>query len=218
MSGARNELLRKIKIKREVFSMVEELKSMVGRDETIFYEGKPDKKCFIFESIFNPLLPVAILWAVIDMGFLGAAMGDMQIVMIPFMLFHMMPVWIYLGGVIFSFRRYKNTYYIVTDHAIYVSSGIFTMNLEAKTFAELSRVNLHRGIFDQMFNVGDIQITTNQFTKKNMPASLNINSISNYTEVYQLVKKLQKDIYSDIMYPNDLRLQENHGYKTKYRG
>lgn len=33
--------------------MVEELKSMVGMDETILYEGKPDKKCFIFESIFS---------------------------------------------------------------------------------------------------------------------------------------------------------------------
>ena len=196
--------------------MIEELKSM---DETILYEGKPDKKCFIFESIFNPLLPVAILWAVIDMGFLGFGIGGgMPIFMLPFMLFHMMPVWIYIGGVIFSFRRYKNTYYIVTDHAVYASSGIFTMNLETKTFAELSRVNLHRGIFDQMFGVGDVQITTNQLTKKNMPAMLNINSISNYTEVYQMVKKLQKDIYADIMYPNDLRPKENHGYKTKYRG
>lgn len=198
--------------------MVQELKSMVGMDETILYEGKPEKKCFIMESVFNPLLPVAIIWAVIDMGFLGAAMGSMQFVMVPFMLFHMMPVWIYLSGVVFSFRRYKNTYYIVTDHAVYVSSGIFTMNLEAKTFAELSRINLHRGIFDQMFNVGDVQITTNQLTKKNMPAIIGINSISNYSEVYQMVKKLQKDIYSDIMYPNDLRPEENHGYKTKYRG
>ena len=92
------------------------------------------------------------------------------------------------------------------------------MNLEAKTFAELSRVNMHRGIFDQMCGVGDVQITTNQLTKKNMPAVLQISSISNYTEVFQMVKKLQKDIYSDIMYPNDLRPKENHGYKTKYRG
>jgi uncharacterized membrane protein YdbT with pleckstrin-like domain len=130
----------------------------------------------------------------------------------------MMPVWIYLSGVIFSFRKYKNTYYIVTDHAIYISSGIFTMNLETKTFAEMSRVNLHRGIFDQMFHVGDIHITTNQLTRKNMPAVLQISSISNYTEVFQLVKKLQKDIYADIMFPNDLRPEENHGYKTKYRG
>lgn len=198
--------------------MVNELKSMIGMDETILYEGKPDKKCFIFESILNPLLPVAIIWAVLDMSFMGFAVGGMQRIMIPFMLIHMMPVWIYLGGVIFSFRRYKNTYYVVTDHAVYVSSGIFTMNLQEKTFAELSRVNLHRGIFDQMFNVGDIQITTNQLTKKNVPAVITINSISNYTEVYQMVKKLQKDIYSDIMYPNDLRPNENHGYKTKYRG
>ena len=161
--------------------MVAELKSMIGIDETILYEGKPDKKCFIFESILNPLLPVAIIWAVLDIGFIGFGVEAMPLFMIPFMLVHMMPVWIYLGGVIFSFRRYKNTYYIVTDHAVYVSSGIFTMNLESKTFAELSRVNLHRGIFDQMFNVGDVQITTNQFTKKNMPALININSISNYT-------------------------------------
>ena len=198
--------------------MVNELKSMIGMDETILYEGKPDKKCFIFESILNPLLPVAIIWAVLDMSFMGFAVGGMQRIMIPFMLIHMMPVWIYLGGVIFSFRRYKNTYYVVTDHAVYVSSGIFTMNLQEKTFAELSRVNLHRGIFDQMFNVGDIQITTNQFTKKNVPAVITISSITNYTEVYQMVKKLQKDIYSDIMYPNDLRPNENHGYKTKYGG
>lgn len=187
-------------------------------DETILYEGKPDKTCFIVESIFNPLLPVAIIWAVIDMGLLGFSMGSMPLFMMLFILLHMMPVWIYLGGVIFSFRRYKNAYYIVTDQAVYVSSGIFTMNLEAKSFAELSRVNLHRGIFDQIFNVGDVRITTNQFTKKNVPAVLNISNISNYTEVYQLVKKLQKDIYSDIMYPNDLRPNENHGYKTKYRG
>lgn len=110
--------------------MVEELKSMVGSNETILYEGKPDKKCFIFESIFNPLLPVAIIWAIFDTGFLGIAIGSMNFVMIPFMLFHLMPVWIYLAGVLFSLRRYKNTCYIVTDHAVYISSGVFTMNLE----------------------------------------------------------------------------------------
>lgn len=198
--------------------MVSELKALVGQDETILYEGKPNKKCFIFESIFNPLLPVAIIWAIFDLGFMMLATRDFNPIITPFILFHMMPVWIYLAGVIFAFRKYKNIYYIVTDHAIYVSKGIFTMQLDVKTFAELSRINLHRGIFDQMFHVGDIQITTNQLTGKNTPAILHINSISNYTEVYQLVKKLQKDIYADTMYPNDLRPEENHGYKTKYRG
>lgn len=73
--------------------MVEELKNMVRMDETILYEGKPDKKCFIFESIFNPLLLFAIIWAIFDAGFLGMAVGGMQLLLLPFMLFHMMPLW-----------------------------------------------------------------------------------------------------------------------------
>lgn len=199
--------------------MEEELKSMIGMDESILYEGKPDKKCFVFESIFNPLLPLAILWAVFDFSFFRLSFsGQMGGIIIPFLFLHMMPVWIYLFGVIFSFRKYENTYYIVTDHAVYISSGVFTVNLEVKTFAEQSRVNIHRGIFDQMFDVGDVRITTNQIKEDNTAAVLSFNSITEYKEVYQLITKLQKDIYSDMMYPNDLRPKENHGYQTKYRG
>ena len=85
--------------------MIEELRRMVGMDETILYEGKPDKKCFIFESIFNPLLSVAIIWAIFDAGFLGMAMGGMNFIMIPFFLFHLMPVWIYIAGVILFIQK-----------------------------------------------------------------------------------------------------------------
>ena len=53
--------------------MLEELKAIVGSNEKILYEGKPNKKCYIFESIFNPLLPFALLWAIIDFSILGGA-------------------------------------------------------------------------------------------------------------------------------------------------
>ena len=36
--------------------MNDDLKSMVGQDEKIMWEGKPSKKCFIFESIFKASL------------------------------------------------------------------------------------------------------------------------------------------------------------------
>ena len=103
--------------------MIEELKNIIGQNEKILYEGKPNKKCYIFESIFNPLLPFALLWAIIDFGILGGvfATGEgsgMLFFIIPFMLIHLMPVWIYLGGVLFTTIRYKNTAYIVTDKAI----------------------------------------------------------------------------------------------------
>lgn len=203
--------------------MIEELKKIVGSNEKILYEGKPNKKCYIFESIFNPLLPFALLWTIFDFSIFGEVFvveefENMSFFIILFMLFHMMPVWMYLGGILFTARRYKNTAYIVTDRAIYVSRGVFIQNINTKPFAELSHINLHRGIFDQMFNVGDIIATTNQLSQKGTSETISIDSISNYIDVYNMVKKLQTDIYADVMYPNAKRPNENSGYNTEYKG
>jgi membrane protein YdbS with pleckstrin-like domain len=209
--------------------MDNELKLLIGKDEKIIYTGKPNKKCFIFESIFNPLLPFALLWGLIDFGVIGFSMTAKDekaaFFLVPFMLLHLMPVWIYLGGALLSFRRYQNTSYIVTDKAIYASGGVFSRHYNTKPFAELSHVDLHRGIFDQWFGVGDIITTSAQANpatlngrRTSTNAGISIDSISNYIEVYNIVKKLQQDIYTDVMYPNDLRPKGNHGYNTKYRG
>ena len=189
---------------------MKELKMIIGSNEKILYEGKPNKKCYIFESIFNPLLPFALLWAIIDFGIIGGTFfvegaTNLLFFIIPFMLLHLMPVWIYLGGILFTVRRYKNTAYIVTDKAIYISTGIFTRTINTKPFAELSHINLHRGIFDQMFNVGDIIATSNQLNQNGKTTTISISSISDYVDVYNLVKKLQIDIYTDVQYPNAKR-------------
>ena len=210
-----------------------ELLALITEGENILWEGRPNKRCFILEAIFNPLLPIALIWGAIDFGFIYAFMGGMQevsnsapvrstpmgIMMIGFFALHLMPVWIYLAGVIFSFLRYKNTSFAVTDQGVYVSGGIFTQNFERKPFAEMSHVNIHRGIFDQMLGVGDVVMTGNHDgynTRHNLFRGTTICDIADYAQVYQLVKKLQTDIYADTMYPNDLRPSENHGYRTKY--
>ena len=144
---------------------------------------------------------------------------------IVFMLFHLMPVWIYLGGVLLSVKRYKNTEYVITERGIYVSGGMFSYTYEMKPFAELSHVRIHRGIFDQKLGVGDVEASTSQtFNYANRSngaisgSIISIKDIPDYAEVFNMVKKLQTDIYSDTMYPNELRPKENHGYKTEYKG
>ncbi|MBO5576784.1 MAG: PH domain-containing protein [Ruminococcus sp.] len=209
-----------------------DLEAMVGSGEQVLWRGTPLKKCFIFESIFNPMLPFALLWAVFDIGFIvlsskssnqSGADKSLGIFLIVFFAIHLMPVWLYLGGVLLSFRRYKNTAYIITDKGIYVSGGTFTYNCRMKPFTELSNVNIHRGIFDQMFNVGDVVLSSQNSVVYAGRAvgsgnSLTITDIAEYQEVFSLVKQLQTDVYSDTMYPNDLRPEENHGYQTKYKG
>lgn len=208
-----------------------DLELMVGANERIMWRGKPDLKCFILESIFNPLLPFALVWAFIDIVVVGGSMfaadgdGKIELFAIGFLAFHMMPVWMYLGGIIFSFLKYKNTEYIVTDRGVYISGGTFAYTNEMKPFTDLSHINIHRGIIDQMLGVGDVVMNCNHFSPStntsnshggHAHAGMTIADVKEYQRVFAIVKELQTDIYADTMFPNDLRPKENHGYQTTY--
>lgn len=198
-----------------------DLRTVIGENEKIIWEGKPDKKCFILESIFNPLLPFALLWGCIDIFVLGQiGFNEAAGFVIPFMLLHMMPVWMYLGGIILSLRKYRNTYYIITDVGLYVSGGAFSYSYDMRPWAELSDISLHRGIFDQQLGVGDVICACNSehiVNGKTYTSSMSVLNIREYQEVFKLVKQLQRDIHADTMFPNDLRPKENHGYNTEYK-
>ena len=201
-------------IRKEMPMFKNDLRSAIGSNEIIVWQGKPDKKTFFLECIFNPLLPFALIWAAIDLSVFGGSLfafwsfkeaRGFFIGLILFFLLHMIPVWLYLGGIIFSFRKYRNTEYIVTNLGVYISGGIFSYSYKMKPFAELSHVDLHRGIFDQWFGVGDVVLST-----------FSISNIRDYQKVYRMIMDMQTDIYSDTMYPNDLRPEENHCYRTSY--
>ena len=216
-----------------------ELELMVGSNEKILWKGKPDKSCFILEGIFNPMLPFALVWFLFDSVFIAAFLGDATISktstvfpMLPLIFFflHLMPVWIYLGGIIFVLRRYKHIEYIVTDKGVYYSGGLFSYTCNMKPFTELARVNIHRGIIDQIIGVGDVVLTSNNVADYYSSSvrvdgrpvgtgfGITISNIKDYRRVFELIKKLQEDIYTDTMYPNALRPEENQGYRTKYNG
>ena len=216
-----------------------ELELMVGSNEKILWKGKPNKRCFILEGIFNPMLPFALAWFLFDSLFIATFIGGaatsgapavFSIFPLIFFLIHLMPVWIYLGGVIFVFRRYQHTEYIVTDKGVYISGGLFSYTCNMKPFTELARVNIHRGIIDQIIGVGDVVLTSNNVAdlySSNIRVNgrpvgtgfgITISDIKDYRKVFELIKKLQEDIYTDTMYPNALRPEENQGYRTKYNG
>lgn len=186
-------------------------------EENVLWTGKANKAVYIKECIFTPLLLFALIWLAIDCGVIfgfifGMGSGAPLYFIIPFFILHLMPVWIYLFRVIFSFVRWKNLEYMVTDKAVYCLSGVFTTNCVRKTFQEITNVSVHQGIIDKHHNVGDVFIIANG------KIGVNIVDIEDYLEVYKLITKTSTDIYSDTMFPNDYRPKENHGYQTEYRG
>lgn len=184
------------------------LKRMLDKNEKVIYQGKPDKKCFIFEGIFNPSMPFALLWGFMDFFFINAMFspensvsGENGFYLLTALLFmiHLFPFWVYLGGVLFVLNKYKNAYYVVTDKAVYLSKGIFSKHYSTTPYTEISNVELHRGFFDKKLDVGDVVLTTDRIEKdssgRRCYAKVSISDIAYYNDVYKIVKMLQEQLY-----------------------
>lgn len=198
-----------------------DLKEMValGEDEQLLWTGKPDKKVFMLEQFFK-MFPIALLWLCFDGLFIGGITygiisGGIPIALIIFFVvffaIHLTPVWIWLSNILTARRRLKNIEYGFTNKRIIIKSGLFA-NVENIFYSEISSVNLRVGLIDRMFNVGDIVIYTSGHKTF---------ILEDLHDPYILVNRLQQivvDIKTDIEFPNDLRPEENSGYKTKYKG
>ena len=67
-------------------------------------------------------------------------------------------------------------------------------------------------------NVADLYSSNIRVNGRPLDVGTTIADIKDYRKVFELIKKLQEDIYTDTMYPNDLRPEANQGYRTKYNG
>jgi len=189
-------------------SALQQLYAMVGNNENVLWSGRPNLKCFLLEAVFNPFLPFALIWLLFDSFFIamlffadnGQAVTKFPLAhwgVLAFFTLHLMPVWIYLGGVVFSYLKYKHTAFLVTDKNVYISGGIFSITYTQKPLAEVSYINLHRGMVDQFLGVGDIVFSNPQENRyagrsRNLlaPGPLAICDIPDYQEVYTLIKGL----------------------------
>ena len=195
------------------------IEDILDEGENVLWREKPNKKAYIWSKVLS-MLPIALLWILFDgvaliaviatgalkeMGFWGA------IGLIAFFALHMIPVWIWLGGIIVGAKEHKNIEYAFTEKRIIIRSGLIGIDFKNIYYTDVESVNLKVGITDRIFSVGDVYIKAKDCSEV----------LFDIKYPYQITSKLQKitlDIKSDIYYPNALRPDENPGYKTKYKG
>lgn len=196
-----------------------EIEDVLDSGEHILWREKPNKKAYIWCKVLT-MFPNALIWLLFDSMFVvafivGFSNGDIPVgvflVGCAFLLLHLTPVWIWLGGIIAGVKEYKNIEYAFTEKRIIVRSGIIGIDFKNIYYTSVQSVNLKVGIIDKIFKVGDVYI-------KSENESVVLFDIKNPYEITSKLQKITLDIKSDIYYPNALRPEENLGYNTKYRG
>ncbi len=196
--------------------------------ETLIWSGKPKRLAFVLNRSLT-MLPIALIWILFDgffmVNFFGSGIGSMAVVIIPFFLFHLMPVWIWLYHVLSAGRSWKNTKYYVTDRRLIIQSGFVNADITSIYYKDIRNVNLKIGLVDKMLGVGDITFDLGDVIypsrrrgRGNVAAlSRAFLDLEDPHSVYPLVQKAVLDMQTDMEYPNAYRPDHNPGYNTRYR-
>ena len=189
--------------------------------EQILWQAKPKRNAFVVNKVLT-MMPFALIWLIFDGFILGQmlSVGDGLFFLIPFMVLHLMPVWIWLGNMVTANRRWKNTVYYVTDRRILIQTGFIDRDLQTVYYKDIRNVDLRIGLVDKMLGVGDVYFDLGEYRSggKNHALSKAFLDVEEPQAVYTRIQKIIMDIQTDIHYPNAYRPEENPGYQTRYKG
>lgn len=186
--------------------------------ETILWRGKPKKSAFIASKSLT-LMPIAIVWLCFDSVLISSAFSGGPWFLIPFMLLHLMPVWLWLGSMLTAGRRWKNTNYFVTNRRIIIQGGFLAVNETTLFYKDLRNARVRIDLLDKLFHTGDVVFDNGIYygNSRNQDRLPHLEDLEDPYQVYERIQKIILDVQTDIEYPNAYRPAENPGYQTDYR-
>lgn len=185
--------------------------------ETILWRGKPKRSSFIASKSLT-MMPIAIIWLCFDSVLIVETFsGDGPWFLIPFMLLHLMPVWIWLGSALTAGKRWKNTNYFVTNRRIIIQGGFLAVNEKSLFYKDIRNAQVKIGLLDKLFGTGDVLLDEGRVGSKGHPVYTSLEDLEDPHQVYHRVQRVILDMQTDMEFPNAYRPAENPGYQTDYR-
>ncbi len=161
--------------------------------EYVFWRGRGNKLAYIITNSMA-MAPFAIIWLFFDAGFIATMFGgfaaggegvpkEVLMFVIPFFAIHLLPVWIWLGGMLKSAKKWKESAYVITDKQIIIKNASTGMNVTKYKYDTIVTVKVHRGFWDKILGTSDLQF----YLTNGM--HIDILDIKGVDDIYQKVKQ-----------------------------
>jgi uncharacterized membrane protein YdbT with pleckstrin-like domain len=111
-------------------------------DEDVLWSGTPR---------ITTTLPAAVVGLLLVVVGVGGAVTQNQPVLSVFALFG-------LGVAIGAYLRVANTHYVVTDHALYRKTGVFSRHVERVSLRRVQNSAFTQGVLGSQFDYGNVSV------------------------------------------------------------
>lgn len=202
----------------------DEMKRAVG-GQMILWQGKPEKKCAVFQMIFNPMFIFAlIITAYIVMSYINGNapssprapmyLGELDeyqqrlydaektlyaIKFYAFRFLPIIPIALYVTGILISIKQHNHAEYVITDRGVFTSKGIAHKKIYYKSFREIYNAEIKNEITDSICKTGTILIRyelTQQKVGSLIPVSMTPLKIKNIPDYLRVCGIIKENMRS----------------------
>ena len=185
-------------------SSFQDVNSLLSTDEEVLYEFKPNSKRYLFiGQLLGILLGIAfgsIFFVIGLLGLIGVIIADdgSRFGFIIMMIVGLVPVLSPIIRFFTSFKRYKNTMYIVTNNRLIIRSGFIGVDYKEMSLHSVSSMDVRVDFFDKLVhpNTGTISFANAanpMYGPQNGRANVSnfrFDYIENPYEVYKKIKEV----------------------------
>ena len=142
---------------------IKTLEEQIDPDEKILWKGCPKKSSYAINKSIQ-MMPIAIIWGLIDFGLLfgiivpQGILAEAWFFLIPFFALHLMPVWIWLAQLIKAAKELRGTKYVITTKRVLEFKSGYGYISTSVDIAGITSVSIKRSGIDKLLLVGDIYL------------------------------------------------------------
>ncbi|MCR5458289.1 MAG: hypothetical protein K6F51_00165 [Acetatifactor sp.] len=192
-----------------------EIQDLISDGENILWQGKPQFVHYVLGRLFSTWSVLSMVWIVVVFCFIwvgyhrdprsqGYTLSLLDWgIYIFYYLFLTCMAWKYLGKILAEIFAYGNVAYVVTNLGVYASGGVFQFSCKRCSYFGLRKVKITHSIFDFLFKIGNVVLSApsvseyarGAWTEREASYDVSVRSISDFREVYDLVKSMEWNTY-----------------------
>ncbi len=201
-------------------SSMDQLDLVLDKNEKLLWSGKPKFLPYVISRVI--ILGIVIFMftfisVLLIMSHTGTNVTNRFDITYPLLLWS--AIIAIVGSSILVRLWWRVAFYGVTDKRVIFQYGIFGRDFTFMDYDKIQNTNVNIGLIDKIFKTGSIIIFTGFSSggSRNISLTKTIANIPNPYEVFKLFNRTEFDVKTDMNYPNELRPEDNPGYKTEYK-
>lgn len=175
-----------------------DLYRQLKEDETILWEGRPNKRAYLLACIICDPIIFGTLWGIFVAILTAVFVSQMDVVdalfavtVVAFLTVLEAPLWIGIYNIISIRAKYESIYYVITDKRILTRTGVVTTHISSISYRNILYASVNTGVIDKYCGTGSISISVAGHCDE-------AHTLSHIDDAASVVKIIQEGVDSEV--------------------